>query len=91
MVSKIVTTAGKFILKNTGKSIGKKISDTYDYLNDRIGFGSRPLNVGENETLECLKRFPNDFDRCKAIGNDIRNNYHHPLQSDTNKLKERKK
>jgi hypothetical protein len=91
MVNKIVTTVGKFIAKKSGKSLGNKISDTFDYVNERIGMGSKPLNIGENETLDCYKKYPNDVYRCNKIGDKIREEYHNPLRKDINKLNGSKK
>ena len=91
MVNKIVSTAGKFIAKKSGKALGNKIFDTFDYLNERIATGSKPLNIGENETLDCYKKYPNDSSHCNKIGDKIRENYHHPWRKDINKLNSKKK
>lgn len=90
MVYKIVSTAGKFIAKKSGKALGNKIFDTLDYLNERIGTGSKPLNVGENEMLDCYKKYPNDVLRCNKIGDRVRKEYHNPWSKDINKLNSRK-
>lgn len=60
MISKLVTTiAQKTITKKVaGKAFDKaieKTSDTYNYVKDRVRWGIKPLNIGEEETLACYK------------------------------------
>lgn len=81
MVSKIATTAGKFILKKVGNATAKKYIDTYDYISDRILMGAKPLNIGEDEEMACYRQYPNDIVRCKAVGDKARYDYRHPWKS----------
>lgn len=78
MVNKIVTKIGKKVAKKTGSKAIKKTSDTIEYFDQRIGWGIKPLNVGEKETIECLKKYPNNLSFCQSIGNKVRDNYNHP-------------
>ena len=81
MVSKIVTTAGKFVAKKIGNATAKKYVDTYNYITDRNFAGSKPLNVGE-EALRCYKAMPYDKSGfCKSVGDKARYDYHHPWKS----------
>lgn len=81
MVNKLVATGLKFAAKKTGGAVLKKISDTAAYIGDRTGFGSTPLNVGEEELLECYRKYPNNQDKCRADNDKFRDNYHHPWRS----------
>ena len=82
MVSKVVTTAGKFVAKKVANKTMKKVFDTYDYISDRNLAGSKPLNVGEEESLRCYKAMPYDKSGfCKLVGDKARYDYHHPWKS----------
>ncbi|MBR5599610.1 MAG: hypothetical protein IKW39_06180 [Alphaproteobacteria bacterium] len=44
--------------------------------------GSKPLNVGEEESLRCYKAMPYDKSGfCKLVGDKARYDYHHPWKS----------
>ena len=45
MVSKIVTTAGKYAAKKLGNKALEKASEPYEKIN-KTAYGIRPLNVG---------------------------------------------
>ena len=81
MVNKLVTFAAKKAGGKTFEKTIEKASDTYDYIKDRIRWGIKPLNIGEDESLECYRKYPNDKTRCKALGDKIRDNYHHPWRT----------
>lgn len=75
MVSKIVTTAGKYAAKKLGNKALEKAFEPYEKIN-KTAYGIRPLNVGERETIECLKNPRNSLDYCKSVGNKARKKYH---------------
>ncbi len=75
MVSKIVTTAGKYAAKNLAIRLWKKHLNHTKKIN-KTAYGIRPLNVGERETIECLKNPRNSLDYCKSVGNKARKKYH---------------
>jgi len=81
MVNKLVTTGLKFAAKKTGGAVFKKMSDTYEYISDRTGLGAKPLNVGEEELLECYRKYPNNQEKCREENKKFRDNYHHPWRS----------
>ena len=74
MVSKIVTTAGKYAAKKPGNKALEKAFEPYEKIN-KTAYGIRPLNVGERETIECLKNPRNSLDYCKSVGNKARKSY----------------
>ncbi len=83
MVNKFIISAGKYAVKKIGNTAINKtmenIFDTYDYVTDRIGTGSKPLNIGEEDSLRCYKAMPYDKTGfCKAVGDKARYNYSHP-------------
>ncbi|MCM1324860.1 MAG: hypothetical protein NC218_12160 [Acetobacter sp.] len=81
MVNKLVTAGIKFAAKKSGSALLKKVSDTATYIGDRTGLGSKPLNVGEEELLECYRKYPNTPDKCRAEDEKFKDNYHHPWRS----------
>ncbi len=82
MVNKLVTKGAKFVARKVGSKILENTIDTLDYLNDRIGMGAQPLNVGEDETVRCYKAMPYDQSGfCENVGKRIRYNYNHPWKS----------
>ncbi len=81
MVNYIATKIGKKVAKKAGGKALKKTFDTLEYIDERIGWGVKPLNIGEKETVECYKQYPKDPKRCQALGNKKRDEYHHPWRS----------
>lgn len=79
MVSKIITTAGRYAVKKiSNKTINKvveKINEPFAAFNREI-LGIKPLNVGEDEEMACYRQYPNDTTRCRAVGDRIREEYH---------------
>lgn len=82
MVNKFITKGAKFVAKKVGSKILENTIDTVDYVSDRIGMGSKPLNIGEDESIKCYKAMPYDKSGfCENVGNRVRENYHHPWKS----------
>ena len=78
MVNKIVTAGVKFAAKKIGNKALEKISDTYDNIHRKIyqnTFGPKPLNVGEREYINCLRKVGNKSQCRKASQKAIRE-YH---------------
>ncbi len=74
-----IIEVGKIALKKVkNKSINKvmeKASETYKKIKNEA-FGIKTLNVGEKETIKCLKNSRNSVSKCKDIGNKARKSYH---------------
>lgn len=82
MVNKLITTTGKMAAKKVASKTAEKIFDTYGYVADRTGIGSKSLDAGEEDTLKCYQAMPYDTTGfCKAVGNKARYDYHHPWKS----------
>lgn len=81
MVKKIITTGMKFIAGKAGETALKKISDTAEYVGDRIRFGVSPLNVGEDKLLDCYQQYPNNQEKCRDEYKKFLEDYHHPWRS----------
>lgn len=82
MVSKLVTTIARKVGGKALEKSAEKLSDTYDYVSDRVRWGIKPLNMGEEESLNCYKYMPQDKTGfCDSVGNSKREQYHHPWRS----------
>lgn len=69
MVSKIVTTGARFAAKKIGNKALEKMSDTYDNTKRKVlqnTFGAKPLNVGEQEFIDCLRTTGNRS-QCEGV------------------------
>ena len=78
MVSKIVTSVGRYAIKKIGNNainkIVEKIDETFAAFNREI-LSIKPLSVGEDEEMACYRQYPNDTTRCRAVGDRIREEY----------------
>ncbi len=78
MVNKIITSVGRYAVKKVGgKAVDKfieKSSEPYRKLK-RAAFQIKPLNVGERETIKCLRNPKNSLDYCKSVGDKARRTY----------------
>ena len=52
----------------------EKSSEPYRKLK-RAAFQIKPLNVGERETIQCLRNPKNSLDYCKSVGDKARRTY----------------
>ena len=78
MVSKIVTSVGRYAIKKIGNKTMEKAWDDYGNMKRKIineTLGVKPLNVGEDEEMACYRQYPNDTTRCRAVGDRIRDEY----------------
>lgn len=78
MVGKIITIVGKSALKKVGNTAIKKVVEKIDKpfaAFNREVLGIKQLNVGEDEELDCYKRYPNNVEWCKRLGQQIRKDY----------------
>ena len=77
-VNKIITSVGRYAVKKVvGKAVDKfieKSSEPYRKLK-RAAFQIKPLNVGERETIQCLRNPKNSLDYCKSVGDKARITY----------------
>ena len=78
MVNKLIVSAGKYAAKKLGNKALEKSFDFYGNtkrkaINETVWL--KPLNVGERETIECLKNPRNSLDYCKSMGNKARKSY----------------
>lgn len=78
MVSKLISTVGKYAAKKIGNKVLENTFDSYDNIKRKVinnSIGIKPLNVGERETIECLKNRRNSAEFCRSVGNAARKAY----------------
>lgn len=78
MVNKIITKGAKFVAKKIGNKTLESVSETYDNVHRKINqntFSAKPLNVGEREFIDCLRRTGNR-NQCEKEMQKVIRQYH---------------